>query len=95
MKQKLAEAYAYYKKQYPRSLLLFRVNDDYVTHSSDLTIVSDILGVKSFPEYDLVQAISRLGNSGNMVKIIEYRNRSGEYDIPNIKQIEEDRAADY
>lgn len=95
MENNLTEVYAYYKKQYPLMLILFRDGNDYITSSTDQEIIRNILGVESIPEADIIPAMQTLGNVGHCIKIIEQVDKYKRYVLPDIPLVEQEIRDDY
>lgn len=106
MNGEVKRAYAYFKAQHPESILLFRVKDSYVAYFEDAESVSKILAgsnlkfstssqTVSFPSDQVYDYMSFIGDSGVAIRLVEQRNADGEFDIPDVTQIQNDIEADY
>lgn len=101
MNKKQTEAYSYYKRLYPGVVVLYHIGDDYVALGEDVVTVAHCLNVDAenvsgefrFP-YGDVSIISRLGDSLQL-KMIDYRNRDGDLDYPDIQKLKEEKYEDY
>jgi len=103
MSKNQIEAYNYYKQLCPTAILLFRVGDDYVALFDDsvkvatslsLTLIRDDIPKVSFPARCL-EHISRLADDGYKIQTIAVRNDHNVFDYPDIKRLEDEKAADY
>lgn len=86
MNTRQIDAYRYYKQQYPDALILFHIIGQYLAIFNDGH-------TEAFPDDD-IDKLSDLGDTYEL-RIIEYRNDAGEFDFPDIKQIETDKERDY
>ena len=101
MNKKQTEAYGYYKRLYPGVVVLYHISDDYVALGDDAVTVAhclnvdaeDVFGEFRFP-YGDVGIISRLGDSLQL-KMIDYRNRDGDLDYPDVQKLKEEKYEDY
>ena len=100
MNRNTIEAYNYYKKLYPRSILFFHVKNKYISLFQDAEEISKIVGVSinnntfAFPDTN-IEILSILGTRGVQIKIIDYRNAIGKLDIPDISVLKNDKINDY
>lgn len=107
MNKKVIEAYKHYKSLYGSQLLLFRVRDNYEAYFDDAEyIVSrsesgswNALGVIDerviIPVGDALNVVGALFESGRECKLISYRNKAGEFDIPDVKTLLEEQNMDF
>ena len=86
MNTKQIDAYHYYKQQNQNALILFHINEQYMAIFNDEH-------TEVFPDDDICK-LSELGNAYEL-HIIEYRNDAGEFDFPDINQIQADMEQDY
>ncbi len=86
MNTRQIEAYRYYKKRYPSAVIVFHLTGRYMAIFNDGH-------TSAFPDTD-ISMLSAIGEKAE-VHIVEYRNAAGEFDFPDIKQIQEDQIKDY
>jgi DNA mismatch repair ATPase MutS len=99
------QAYCYYKEQYPQSVVFFRIGDNYEAYREDAVTVNKIVGVEfeqMTPEKEVkflidkeFDYISLLASHNIEVKIISQRNQTGDFDIPDVDLIINDKEIDY
>lgn len=98
------EAYHYYKAQYPDHVILFHLEGRYECYMQDAGTVEELHEYRYIyvenetaiiSEPKITNVVISLINRGVMVKIIEYRDNNGKYNIPKVKQIRNDSEMDY
>jgi DNA mismatch repair ATPase MutS len=109
MGSKNIKAYCYYKEQYPNTVMLFRVGDNYEVYREDADKISKILGLDIenttltqeavtkviFPVEKGYDYVSELTSHNLITKMISQRNQDGEFDVPDVDGIRTDRETDY
>ena len=106
MNGKVNRAYAYYKAQYPASILLFRVGNFYEAYLDDAEKIRELLGSSQLkfaqhaqtvclPSDNILECVSQIDGSGCKIRLIEYRNDAGEYVIPDVECLESEKEMDY
>lgn len=101
MNERQVEVYRYYKNLYPMEMMLYRIGESYVILGEDACKAKTTLKLPGNISCDVFEfhhsnldAISEL--SGIFyIKIIEYRNDSGEFDLPDVNRLEEEKHCDY
>jgi DNA mismatch repair ATPase MutS len=98
-------AYCYYKEQYPQSVIFFRVGNDYEAYREDAVTVNKIVGIEfgqtmsekkvKFSMNKGSDYISLLTSQDIAVKTISQRNQNGDFDIPDVDLIINDKEIDY
>lgn len=108
MRKEYNEVYEFYKRQYQGHIVLFHIGDYYYAFNEDVKIVLkadrhlkrvdyevDLVSVK-FHQNRLVDMWGKIHKITQApITSIEYRNKSGVYDIPKVKQILQDMEDDY
>lgn len=110
MEIKNIEAYHYYKQKYPETVIFFRVNHNYEVYQEDAIQVGSILGEQTAKTnisedipgikvrfhvdkgYDYIE---KLSSKNIPTKIVSHRNENGNFDVPDIQQLEESMEIDY
>ena len=108
MKEEYLEAYEFYKRQYPSSIILFHIGNGYYAFEDDAFVVAETDGFsvlysheEQYHWYDFCQdeleaVCDKLRNIAQKpVTVVEYRNSLGSFDIPKVKQILQDIWDDY
>lgn len=106
MNGEVNRAYAYYKAQHPGSILLFRVKNLYEAYFDDADRIRELLGSSTLkftqreqtvclPSDSICDYVSVLGDSGCALQFIEYRNDDGEFAIPDVNLLENEKAMDF
>jgi DNA mismatch repair ATPase MutS len=107
MRNKKIEAYCYYKQQYPGTVVFFRVENNYEIYQEDARKIGEILGLdveKSMQgqesvviarlpietEYEHVSKLTSIA-----IKMISHRNEKGEFDVPDVDELQIDKEIDY
>ena len=101
MDKKQIEAYNYYRRLYPGDIVLYHIGDSYVALGDDAVAVAqslvgnakDVTDECKIPSDD-VDIISRLGEFFQL-RMIDYRNRDGDLDFPDIQELEKERSEDF
>jgi DNA mismatch repair ATPase MutS len=99
-------AYCYYKEQYPQPVIFFRVGNDYEAYLEDAVTVSKMVsGIKleqtklgNIIKFSISQEfdyISSLASYGITIKTINQRNQIGNFDVPDVDLIINDKEIDY
>ncbi len=100
MNTNATEAYRYYKGLYSPFIIFFRIGNSYRAFHDDAELVSEALGVPidngcaELPAEGILDAIGKLSESGHQSKTVTYRNESGEYDIPDVELLKQEKEAD-
>lgn len=99
------EAFKFYKQEHANSLVLFHIASSYEAYENDAVQLSELtsnpclegdgLKVCRFPENLLSDVMANLTSRSVPVYIVEYCDESGNFAIPNVKQIIADMEADY
>ena len=101
MNDKTTEAYNYYKKQHTPFIIFFRVGDSYRAFFEDASKISALTGspmadeAVAFPCGRILDVVALLAEKGLMSKIISVRNETGEFAIPDVKNIDMESEMDY
>ncbi|NDV64019.1 hypothetical protein [Bacteroides sp. 224] len=109
MGNKNIQAYCYYKEQYPNTVVLFRVGNNYEVYQEDAESVAKIIGLDiektevsnstfckiTFPVDKGLDFVSTLASHNVITKMVSQRNENGEFDIPDINQLKTDKENDY
>lgn len=108
MKKEYLEAYEFYKRQYPHSVILFHIGNGYYAFEDDAFVVAEIDGFSvlysyeeryhwyDFHQDELEVMCGKLRNIAQIpVTVVDYRNSQGSFDIPKVKQILQDMEDDY
>lgn len=108
MKTEYLESYEFYKRQYPDSVVLFRIGSGYYAFEDDAFVVAEAGGLAvsynqegryhwhGFHQDELEAVCYNLRNFAQVpVTVMEYRNSQGAFDIPKVKQILQDMEDDY
>ncbi len=95
----------FYKELYPNETFLFHVSNEYVIVNNDAIRVAGVLNLPvnnmdkinlcCFSEDMLNDAVFRLVQANIAVHIVEYRDNSGKFALPKVKQILDDIESDY
>ncbi len=101
MDKEQIETYSYFKKLYSGAIVLYRIEDNYVTLGDDAVAVAKslvgtadgTLDIYKFPCDDL-DTISRLGDTFQL-KMVDYRNDDGKLDFPDIQRLKLEEYEDY
>lgn len=101
MNARQIEVHSFYKDMYPNALILYKLPGQYMLLGEDvdraLKSISKIQivesGVGVLPED--ITVLSKLGADGTEVRLIQYRNGSGNLDLPDVTQIKRDIEMDY
>lgn len=94
------EVHSYYKGLYPDALILYRFPGRYMVLGEDVDRAR-----KSFPDIKVpapgvgylpgdLTVISTLGADGTEVRAFQYRNDSGELDLPDVSRIRAEKEQD-
>ena len=108
MKKEYLEAYEFYKRQHPGSVILFHMGNSYYAFENDAWIVAKMEECYAAYNYEeeyywyrfhqdaLESMCSNLRNIAQTpVTVVDYRNSQGSFDIPKVKQILQDMEDDY
>ena len=108
MKEDYLAAYEFYKRQYPNSVILFHIDNGYYAFESDAFVVADIDGFSvlynreedyhwyDFHQDELEAMCYKLRNIAELpVTVVEYRDSTGSFTVPKVKQILQDMEDDY
>lgn len=101
---KLAEEH--YHKMYPGSLIFYRIKENFVAFLEDARQASSILNLPlsfsddgdamlSIPHSEFLDKVDLLSSCGIGVHGVSYRNDSGEFSIPDVDQLMEEKDLDY
>lgn len=100
MNAKQIEVYTYFKKLYPGAVILFHVNNEYISLYGDAKLIAQSLsltvnesGTLSIMDDDL-QSISTISDDYE-IKMISYRNDEGKYDFPDIYRLQKEKDEDF
>lgn len=102
MNERVIEVYKHYKSLYGSMLLLFRVRNNYEAYFDDAKSISTMLNIPlrtegniCIPVSDVLDIISELSGDGAEFKLIQQRNNDGEFDLPDIKLMAEEKIMDF
>lgn len=108
MKEDYLAAYEFYKRQYPNSVILFHIGNGYYAFESDAYAVADVDGFSvlhnredgyfwyDFHQDELDAMCYKLRNIAELpITVVEYRDNTGSFTIPKVKQILQDMEDDY
>lgn len=110
MNNKEIAVYKHYKSLYGSMLLLFRVRNNYEAYFDDAKSISAKLNIQLhteksevdihtskvyIPASNVLDVISGLSNEGYEFKLIQQRNETGEFDLPDINQLIREQNMDY
>ncbi len=103
--ERIIAAYYYYKGQHGNDVVMFRYNEHYHACFNDAKIVSDATGIElwddpyitdvQIPVESIFDYVDELSSYGIRVVLIEYRNNYGDFDIPDVALINEEKFEDY
>lgn len=101
MDKKQIEAYSYYKKLYPGTIVLYHIESYYVALGDDAAAVvkslvetaDGTLDIYKFSCDDL-NVIARLEDVFQL-KMVDYRNDDGKLDFPDIQRLKQEKYEDY
>lgn len=102
---KIVAAYNYYKALYGDAVIMFRVKDFYQMFLRDALWAAPLLQLNLasesqiatliFPCERYMDYVAILSACGKEVHAIHYRNDAGEFDIPDVERLHQERASDY
>ena len=90
-------------------LLLFRVRNNYEAYFDDSTSISTILNVQLhteevgniviskvvLPASDILDLVGDLGNYNIQCKLIQQRNQTGDFGLPDVELLKKEQELDY
>lgn len=101
--ERIKKVYSFYKNLYPIPIVMFRVGDYYHTYFGDakklcLTLCPERIQpyIEFSVEYtSMSDFIRRCYDKGLIIRTISYRNKFGEYVLPDVEIIASDQENDY
>jgi DNA mismatch repair ATPase MutS len=102
------KAYCYYKQQYPETVVFFRVGNNYEIYQEDAKRVGKIIGLDTedfmqdqessaklkFPIDIAYEYAFALASHNIVIKMISQRNQDGEFDVPDIDELQMEKEID-
>lgn len=108
MNSKIIEVYKHYKSLYGSMVMLFRVCNNYEAYFDDAEIISTVLnkqvhtdsnenGVTKviLPASGILDAVGDLHAQNWKCKLISYRDNTGNFTLPDVKQLIKEQEMDY
>lgn len=106
---RVVEVYQHYKSLNGPMLLLFRVQNNYEAYFDDATSISTILNVQLhteevgniviskvvLPASDILDLVGDLGNYNIQCKLIQQRNQTGDFGLPDVELLKKEQELDY
>lgn len=106
---RVVEVYKHYKSLNGSMLLLFRVRNNYEAYFDDATSISTILNVQLhteevgniviskvvLPASDILDLVGDLGNYNIQCKLIQQRNQTDDFDLPDVELLKKEQELDY
>lgn len=101
MNARQIEVHEYYKSLYADALVLYRLPGRYMVLGENVDRAQNYIpnidiqepGVAVVP--DDIRSVSALGADGTEVRIIQYRNDGGVFDLPDVKRLKEEKDVDF
>jgi len=99
MKTRIEKAYRFYKSQYQSQIVMFRIGDKCSAYFEDAEKLQAVFGGSgssfSVPAKTVYDFIRECSIKDMAVRLVSYRNGDGEFDVPDVETIENERNADY
>lgn len=99
MNAKQIEVYEFYKKLHHEAVTLYQMPEGLMVLGDDVIRVAKVTSVNITEDVGLLpddlSILSKLGQKRIEVKLIQYRNDKGEYDLPDIKRLKAEQEMDY
>ena len=109
MRSKKIMAWLYYKQLNPNDVLFFRVKDCYEVYQEDAMNVCKIINVQvkeevyerelvvtlNLPVNEGFECASLLSEHNLTTKMISQRDENGEYSLPDIDKLKNEKTSDY
>ncbi len=99
MKTRIEKAYRFYKSQYPSQIAMFRIGDKCSAYLEDAEKLQAVFGGSgssfSVPADTVYDFIRECSTKNLAVRLVSCRNHDGEFDVPDVETIENERNAYY
>lgn len=99
MKTRIEKAYRFYKHQYPSQIVMLRIGDSCSAYFDDAERLQSVFGGNSasfsVPAENIYDFIRECGFKDMAVRLVSCRNLDGEFDVPDVETIENERISDY
>lgn len=94
------KTYVFYKSENPNNIIMIRIGDFYCSWLDDYDIVGNAdnwQGEANSPEYKFhfTRLSDVLHNIRQPVTFVEFRNKSGDFSLPDIDQLLKESREDY
>lgn len=103
--RKIIAAYSYYKGKYGKTVIMFRIGNEYQMFLDDARRVSSALNVKAdvqlfmstviLPAENILDYMDELSAHGIESRLISYRDDDGKFVIPDIFRLNREENDDY
>lgn len=102
MNKRVIDVYEHYKSLYGSVLLLFRVRNNYEAYFDDAKNISKLLNIPlhteesvCLPASNVLDMLEQLPIEYQAYKLIQQRNDTGVFDLPDLSLMSQEKLLDY